>query len=107
MRLAELGQLGVHGVFFLASQGGSAAPIPLGGFGGSAFAEDGVTPTLDTDAMKKALQLMYDLKFTHKVTPTEAAYNVADGLFKDGKAAFIINGDWTLGAYAAAPDAEA
>jgi arabinogalactan oligomer/maltooligosaccharide transport system substrate-binding protein len=79
----------------------------LGGFGGAAFAEDGVTPTLDTDAMKKALQFMYDLKFTYKVTPSEADYNVADGLFKDGKAAFIINGDWTLGAYAAAPDAEA
>lgn len=72
----------------------------LGGFGGSVFADDGVTPTLDTDPMKKALQFMYDLKYTDKVTPAEADYNVADGLFKDGKAAFIINGDWTLAAYA-------
>ena len=74
----------------------------LGGFGGRVFADDGVTPTLDTDAMKGALQFMYDLKYTDKVTPKEADYNVADGLFKDGKAAFIINGDWTIAAYAEA-----
>ena len=79
----------------------------LGGFGGSVFAEDGVTPTLDTDAMRSALEFLYNLKFTDKVTPSEADYNVADGLFKEGKAAYIINGDWTLGAYAAPPDAEA
>ena len=41
----------------------------LGGFGGSVFAEDGVTPTLDTDAMRSALEFLYDLKFTDKVTP--------------------------------------
>ena len=79
----------------------------LGGFGGSVFAEDGVTPTLDTEEMRSALEFLYNLKFTDKVTPSEADYNVADGLFKEGKAAYIINGDWTLGAYAAAPDAEA
>ena len=76
----------------------------LGGFGGSVFAEDGVTPTLDTEAMTSALQFMYDLKYTDKIMPAEADYNVADGLFKDGKAAMIINGDWTLGAYSAPPD---
>lgn len=74
----------------------------LGGFGGKVFADDGVTPTLNTDAMKGALQFLYDLKYTDKVTPAEADYNVADALFKDGKAAFIINGDWTLGAYSEA-----
>lgn len=79
----------------------------LGGFGGSVFAEDGVTPTLDTEAMTNTFQFMYDLKYTDKIMPAEADYNVADGLFKDGKAAMIINGDWTLGAYSAAPDAEA
>ena len=78
----------------------------LGGYGGSVFDTDGVTPTLNTDAMTSALQFLYDLKYSDKVTPAEADYNVADALFKEGKAAFIINGDWTLGAYAAAPDAE-
>jgi arabinogalactan oligomer/maltooligosaccharide transport system substrate-binding protein len=89
------------------NQGESFWLVPfLGGFGGSVFADDDKTPTLNTEPMKKALQFLYDLKFTDKVTPSEADYNVADGLFKEGKAAYIINGDWTLGAYAAAPDAE-
>jgi arabinogalactan oligomer / maltooligosaccharide transport system substrate-binding protein len=78
----------------------------LGAFGGSVFADDGKTPTLDTEEMRSALEFLYNLKFTEKVTPSEADYNVADGLFKEGKAGYIINGDWTLGAYAAAPDAE-
>jgi len=77
----------------------------LGGFGGKVFADDGKTPTLNTDPMKAALKFMYDLKYTDKVMPNEADYNGADGLFKGGKAAFIVNGDWTLGAYAEAfPD---
>lgn len=78
----------------------------LGGFGGSVFADDGVTPTLDTEAMRRALAFLYDLKFTDKVTPPDADYGVADELFRDGNAAYSINGDWTLGAYAAAPDGE-
>lgn len=74
----------------------------LGGFGGRVFAEDGVTPTLNTPAMVSTLQFKYDLKFTDAVMPAEADYVVADTLFKEGKAAFTINGDWTLGAYAEA-----
>jgi arabinogalactan oligomer/maltooligosaccharide transport system substrate-binding protein len=71
----------------------------LGGYDGKVFAEDGKTPTLDTDAMKGALQFMYDLKYTDKVTPAEADYNVADGLFKDGSSPMIINGDWAMADY--------
>jgi arabinogalactan oligomer/maltooligosaccharide transport system substrate-binding protein len=90
-----------YGIVFNQTESFWLVPF-LGGFGGSVFAEDGVTPTLNTDAMKNALQFMYDLKYTDKVMPAEADYNVADGLFKDGKAASIINGDWTLGAYSEA-----
>ena len=72
----------------------------LGGFGGRVFAEDGITPTLDTEAMVSALTFLNDLKFVHGVMPVEADYKVADDLFKSGKAAMIINGDWTLGSYA-------
>jgi arabinogalactan oligomer/maltooligosaccharide transport system substrate-binding protein len=97
---------GTYGIVFNQTESFWLVPF-LGGFGGRVFADDGVTPTLNTDAMKNALQFLYDVKYTDKVTPAEADYNVADGLFKDGKAAYIINGDWTLGAYAAAPDAEA
>ncbi|HEX5590245.1 MAG TPA: extracellular solute-binding protein [Candidatus Limnocylindrales bacterium] len=74
----------------------------LGGFGGSVFAEDGVTPTLNTDAMKGALEFLYDLEFTDKVMPSEADYDVSDALFKEGKSAYIINGDWVLNAYSEA-----
>lgn len=71
----------------------------LGGFGGKVFAEDGTTPTLNTDAMVKTLQFMSDLRNVHKVVPPECDYNAADSLFKEGKAAMIINGDWSLGGY--------
>jgi len=49
--------------------------------------------------MRGALQFMADLKFKDAVMPKDADYNAADGLFKDGKAAMIINGDWSLGGY--------
>ncbi len=71
----------------------------LGGFGGSVFAEDGVTPTLNTQEMIDTLQFMYDLKFTYGVIPDSVDYDTADTLFKEGKAAMLINGDWSLGGY--------
>ncbi len=71
----------------------------LGGFGGSVFAADGVTPTLNTKAMRDTLQFLYDMKYKYKIIPKESDYNGADSLFKEGKAAMIINGDWSLGAY--------
>ncbi|MBN1992303.1 MAG: extracellular solute-binding protein [Anaerolineae bacterium] len=72
----------------------------LGGFGGKVFADDGVTPTLDTPEMVSTLQLLYDLKFKEEVYPAESDYDGSDTLFKEGKAAMIINGDWSLGGYA-------
>jgi arabinogalactan oligomer/maltooligosaccharide transport system substrate-binding protein len=97
----ELTTADQYGIVFNQTESFWLVPF-LGGFGGSVFAEDGVTPTLDTAAMGSALQFMYDLKYTDKVMPAEADYNVADGLFKDAKAPFIINGDWTLGGYSEA-----
>jgi arabinogalactan oligomer/maltooligosaccharide transport system substrate-binding protein len=49
--------------------------------------------------MKKTLQFVQDLKFKDQVVPKECDYGCADTLFKDGKAAMIINGDWSLGEY--------
>ncbi len=71
----------------------------LGGFDGRVFAEDGVTPTLNTAAMVDTLQFLLDLKTRHGVVPEESDYGTADTLFKEGKAAFIINGDWSLSDY--------
>jgi arabinogalactan oligomer/maltooligosaccharide transport system substrate-binding protein len=71
----------------------------LGGFGGTVFAEDGVTPTLDTPAMVDTLQFLYDLEYEYGIVPTESDYATMDTLFKEGNAAMIINGDWAIGAY--------
>ena len=71
----------------------------LGGFGGKVFAEDGKTPTLNTPEMVNTLQFLYDIKYTTPIIPPESDYDGADTLFKEGKAAMIINGDWSLGAY--------
>jgi len=67
----------------------------LGGFGG--WPLDGNTPILDTPEMVATLKFVQDLKFVDKIVPDECDYNCADTLFKEGKAAMIINGDWSLG----------
>lgn len=66
------------------------------GFGGNFFEEDGRTPALNTPAMVKALQFVQDLKYKYAIIPPECNYNTAVGLFKEGKAAMMINGDWAL-----------
>jgi len=71
----------------------------LGGFKGKVFAADGVTPTLDTPEMVATLKFLYDIKYTTPIVPAESDYNGADALFKEGKAAMIINGDWSLAGY--------
>jgi len=70
----------------------------LGGFKGAVFAKDGLTPSLNTKPMVDTLKFLKSLK-DRKVVPGESDYNGADTLFKEGKAAMIINGDWSLGAY--------
>jgi arabinogalactan oligomer / maltooligosaccharide transport system substrate-binding protein len=70
----------------------------LGGFGGKVFAADGVTPTLNTPEMVATLAWLKQLK-DDGIVPPESDYNGADTLFLEGKAAMIVNGDWTLGAY--------
>ncbi|MBU2439923.1 extracellular solute-binding protein [bacterium] len=71
----------------------------LGGFKGKVFAEDGVTPTLNTPEMIATLKFLHDMKFDAKIVPPECDYDAADTLFKEGKAAMIINGDWSISGY--------
>jgi arabinogalactan oligomer/maltooligosaccharide transport system substrate-binding protein len=71
----------------------------LGGFGGQVFADDGVTPTLDTQAMVDTLAFLHKIKFDDGILPAESDYDGSDTLFKEGKAAMIVNGDWSLGGY--------
>ncbi len=70
----------------------------LSGFGGWVMDEDG-NPTLDTQANIDALNFIKDLRDKYKIIPGEADYNIADVLFKDGKAGMIINGDWSWAGY--------
>ncbi len=60
------------------------------------FAADGVTPDLNNDSFIKTLGLLASFKELG-VTSAECDYNCLDGLFKEGKAAMTINGDWSLG----------
>ena len=70
----------------------------LAGFGGWPMdATD--RPALDTVEMANALQFLYDLKATHHVVPEKADYDAAFDYFRQGKAAYIIDGTWNLDRY--------
>ncbi|MHC1736852.1 MAG: extracellular solute-binding protein [Ignavibacteriaceae bacterium] len=56
-------------------------------------------PSLNTPEMVKALKFMKALRDYHKIIPNEADYNVADALFKEGRAGMMINGDWSWSGY--------
>ena len=95
---AELTADGRYGLVFNATESFWLVPW-LYGFGGSVFAEDGVTPTLDTEEMRAALEFLYTLKYDDGVMPETVDYDIASNLFTTGDAAMIINGDWELGNY--------
>lgn len=65
---------------------------------GESFASVDGAPQLGTPAMAKAFQWMRDLKAS-KFVPRDADYETANALFKEGKVAMIINGDWSWGDY--------
>lgn len=68
------------------------------GFGGRLFDAEG-HPTLNTPAMVNALNFIQELRDKYKIIPSGADYEMADVLFKDGKAGMIINGDWSWAGY--------
>jgi len=70
----------------------------FGGYGGWVF-DDAGNPTLNTDATISALSFLVYLRDTAKIVPPECDYNIADALFKEGRAAMIINGPWSWGSY--------
>lgn len=70
----------------------------LTGYGGWIF-DSTNTPTLNTPAMVNALNFIGDLRDKYKIIPNEADYDIADVLFKEGKAGMIINGDWSWSSY--------
>ncbi|MGZ3770391.1 MAG: extracellular solute-binding protein [Bdellovibrio sp.] len=56
-------------------------------------------PNLDTPALRKTFQFILDLRDKYKIIPKECDYETANALFKQGKAAMLINGDWSWGDY--------
>ncbi|MCK4415068.1 MAG: extracellular solute-binding protein [Candidatus Eisenbacteria sp.] len=70
----------------------------LTGYGGWVIDAAG-RPTLASPAMVRALELLSSLRNEHGVIPRECDYELADTMFKEGRAAMIINGPWSLSAY--------
>lgn len=56
-------------------------------------------PNLDTPAVRDTFKFILELRDKHKIIPKECDYETANALFKQGKAAMIINGDWSWGDY--------
>lgn len=68
----------------------------LTGHGAWVFDESGKpVPSLDTPESAAAYRFILSLRDEHKVVPRNCDYETADSLFKLGKAAMIINGDWS------------
>jgi len=70
----------------------------VGGYGGGVMNEK-AEPTLNTEATIKAAQLIVDLRDKHKIIPPDCDYQTANALFKEGRAAMIINGPWSWATY--------
>ncbi len=68
------------------------------GFGGWVMTDDG-QPTLNSQGTIDGLKFIQELRDRYRIIPNEADYNIADILFKDGKAAMIVNGDWSWAGY--------
>ena len=80
------------------------------GFGGWVFDPQDptqTTPDLDTPATLAAFRFVLDLRDKYRVMPVNCDYEGADGLFKEGRSAMIINGDWSWGDYLARPELKA
>lgn len=69
----------------------------IAGFGGEFFKNN--EPNLDTPAVRAAFQFIRDLRSKYGIVPKESDYETANALFKEGRAAMIVNGDWSWGDY--------
>jgi arabinogalactan oligomer/maltooligosaccharide transport system permease protein len=70
----------------------------IGGYGGWVV-DQNRHPTLDTEPVIKAAQLIYDLANKYRIIPKESDYETANALFLDRRVAMIINGPWSWGTY--------
>jgi arabinogalactan oligomer/maltooligosaccharide transport system substrate-binding protein len=68
----------------------------LSGFGGAPLGADG-QPTLDTPQMLSALNLLKELRVAGP--PAPSTYEAGVRLFRQGRVAFALDGDWQLDHY--------
>jgi maltose-binding protein MalE len=69
----------------------------LSGYGGWVMDAQS-NPTLDSPAMIQALTFMKSL-IDQRLMPLGSNYEITETLFKEGKAAMIVNGPWSWSAY--------
>jgi arabinogalactan oligomer / maltooligosaccharide transport system substrate-binding protein/arabinogalactan oligomer / maltooligosaccharide transport system permease protein len=82
----------------------------LTGYGAWVFEEpttDPPVPALDTPESIAAYRFIKSLRDEHRVVPANCDYELADSLFKTGRAAMIINGDWSWADYLDNPEIDA
>ncbi len=91
------GQGGSYGFAMNLTEPYWLAPF-LAGFGGWVMDAER-RPTLDTPAMVQALSFLKDLKLNQGIMPMESDYQITETLFKEGKAAMIVNGPWSWSGY--------
>ena len=75
----------------------------LGGFGEWLLTGDN-TPNLNTEGNRRGFQFIKALRDEHQIIPKECDYEIANAMFKTGRAAMIINGDWSWGDYSGVVD---
>ncbi|GJM43323.1 MAG: maltose ABC transporter substrate-binding protein [Gemmatimonadota bacterium] len=91
------GKIDRYGLVFESKEPFWLAPW-IGAFGGWVMNDEN-EPTLDTPAMASALEFCRELKATHGVIPQDCDYELADTLFREGRAAMIVNGPWSWKGY--------
>lgn len=64
-------------------------------------------PNLDTPRTVAAFRSILSLRDEHQVTPFHCDYDTAASLFKSGRAAMVIDGDWSWGGYLKQPGIDA
>ena len=88
----------------------------LTGYGAWIFEDEATThregrrepqPTLDTPEAIAAYRFVAALRNEHQVLPRSADYETATALFRAGKAAMIIDGDWSWQNYLTTPGLDA
>lgn len=70
----------------------------LGSFGGWVL-DINEQPSLDTKAMRRAASFILKLRKEYKIVPSYCDYDIANSLFKQGRAAMVIDGPWAWSEY--------